>query len=197
MKTKDFLPDTPKKIGVMVSGGFDSAVLLYLLISENIQKASIHEIIAMTVPTGDNANEHSDRIIKHISHRFGVKIPHIEISSSNTPIHSSMINEVLNNKVDIAFSGSTDVPTELVSSISPIRLAVPPEFTNILHVPWAATCKNEIVKFAIDNQLTDIINLSHSCARRDIHINRCGHCYNCIERKWAFEKNNFIDTGNN
>ena len=60
----EFLPDA-LNIGIMLSGGMDSALLLFLLLKEKIDINSAAEITAFTVPNiKDNAAEHSLHVIR-------------------------------------------------------------------------------------------------------------------------------------
>jgi 7-cyano-7-deazaguanine synthase in queuosine biosynthesis len=51
--------------------------------------------------------------------------------------------------------------------------------------------KKDTVALAIELGLTDLMKISHSCTERK--ISRCGHCWQCRERAWAFDQNQYID----
>jgi 7-cyano-7-deazaguanine synthase in queuosine biosynthesis len=59
--------------------------------------------------------------------------------------------------------------------------------------PWFDITKDVIVATAIECGLTDIMIHSHSCT--ETPMIRCGVCWWCNERAWAFNENNYTDPG--
>ena len=193
MQTTNLLPDMPTKIGVMVSGGLDSALLLYLLTKENKQKGYPHEIIALTVYKTDNSEGHSKRIVSTIEIMLDTTISTSEVGPNvGMPLHEIILSIIDKNIVPLLYEGSNAIHESLMDSSPPVRYISP---YDTIKQPWAYTTKDAIVKYILDEKLYELINMSHSCGRRDRDSGQCGTCYNCIERAWAFKQNNAQDTG--
>ena len=179
-----------KKIGIMISGGFDSGLLLYVCLLIKQQENLSVQITAVTVPRHDDSMIHSYRIVSWINEIFSYDI-HI-LNSGNPFLHHSLqvwsgVIEQENN-FDFIFMGCTKNPPNLPNG--PLR---PKASKKNVYQPFLNFSKKDTVKLAIDLRLTDLMILSHSCT--ESKLLRCNHCWQCKERKWAFEVNNFTDPG--
>src|ERR1035437_5115057 len=102
-------------IGVLLSGGMDSALLLYLLLLEKITINSKTEITIFNVPNvKDDAAIHSLRIIRFLENYFSIKL-NFKYTGDTTLPHYMIINQpaadIINtNMVDILYSGVTQNP---------------------------------------------------------------------------------------
>ena len=199
MQTKDFIPPNVKKLGLMVSGGLDSALLLYLITKEIKDKQLDVELMTYTVNKQNvNSTVHANNIIKIIENLNDIKINNAIVGSDEA--HSDYeiifgVSDALNRErktnipLGILYLATTAVPEELAKEAgAPARSRQ----TNFAVVqPWGAETKDNVVKLAVENKLFTLIENSHSCTTRsDYH---CGGCWMCKERKWAFEKNNAQD----
>jgi 7-cyano-7-deazaguanine synthase in queuosine biosynthesis len=62
-------------------------------------------------------------------------------------------------------------------------------------MPFIKMYKDEILKILFDNNQQALLSLTHSCTERK--TGRCGQCFQCKEREWAFDQLNQIDPGIN
>ena len=69
------LPEQHKRIGVMLSGGADSAILLYILALERKMSGSEHELIPLTVPRPDGAWDYVKPIVDKVNEILGIALP--------------------------------------------------------------------------------------------------------------------------
>jgi 7-cyano-7-deazaguanine synthase in queuosine biosynthesis len=53
--------------------------------------------------------------------------------------------------------------------------------------------KDEIIQIMFDEQQEELMNITHSCTEQK--NGRCGKCWQCTERAWAFDKLGKTDTG--
>jgi 7-cyano-7-deazaguanine synthase in queuosine biosynthesis len=194
MKTNGFININYKKVGIMVSGGLDSALLLYLISKENKEQNNIYAIDALTVYRPDDAKNHSSRIIKLVEKLLGVTITHLEVGNPNVDPDNQVISGINDalfvRKYDNIFLATTAIPQHLINCFD-----VPTRDTNSypkLTQPWGSITKDQIVQYIIDHQLYELIEVSHSCT--GLQHGHCGYCFNCKERQWAFEQNNFKDS---
>lgn len=193
MKTTNLIPWDVKRIGVMVSGGLDSATLLHFLVKENKTKLDPVEIVVCTVPRYDAAVIHSKRIIEFIENFHNVKLTQVDVGTSD--VHSDMQviegarDAILRLRFRCVFLATTAIPEHLAEGFgAPQRDASPKP---LLEQPWGLVTKDQVVKALKDEGLEELIRITHSCT---VHqMEHCGQCFNCVERKWALDSNVLID----
>jgi hypothetical protein len=186
--------DLSKKYGILLSGGLDSAILLYLLIK---QSPDIN-LQPFTIPKHDGSALYANPIITHVNKRFGTSIPDTlyvgDPDAHHTKQSSTAIHEIfMKHSVNYLFMGVNTNPQELDNlDGAPRRLLDPP--SPKLVYPFAHMLKDEIVKIMFDNGQEDLMNITHSCTEQQ--VGRCNKCWQCTERAWAFNQLNKQDTGN-
>jgi len=62
-------------------------------------------------------------------------------------------------------------------------------------MPFIEMHKDEILKILFDNDQTKLLELTHTCTERK--TGRCGQCFQCNERQWAFDQLGKTDPGIN
>ena len=197
-----------QSIGLLVSGGLDSTLLAYLLHDIVSKKNLTNTFQFFVVPRPDDSVLHVNRVVDYISKHFNIR-PIIHVVCTGDLHHSkqvtSGIREALENyDCDIFLSSITTNPPEKLPNYAygtflepdgtsydgPIRIKS--WHSKLLDPFWDYT-KEDTVKIIKDYNLIDIMNLTHTCTgSKSI---RCNRCWQCCERSWAFNKNNFIDTG--
>jgi 7-cyano-7-deazaguanine synthase in queuosine biosynthesis len=195
-----FIPIHTKQIAVLVSGGADSAVLLYMLAQE--AKNSNVKILTFTVPRADGAINYSPEIVNCVNRLAETKLPQpIQIGNPIGLHHSQQTRsghrEILNKfpEVDYIYYASQQVAKELenIESIEypwrPQRMFYPDKTI----CPFFDLTKEHTLELYYKLQIEELLKYSHSCCVWD--KGRCGKCYNCIERVWAFKKLDQIDPG--
>ena len=200
-------------VSIMVSGGADSAILLYYLMKHCTDKIHIYS-------QGSNLKYRRNAIIaprvveKCIELTGNINVVH-HISYNEMANDSSMIDEpqavVNSGLVNIGYDGTTmnppnDIATKFV-----------PEFEfdytrndsgnnelfysdNDFYMPWANTDKQGIAKMYREEKLIDtLLPVTRSCEydptcdyfddTPDPQLGHCGECWWCKEREWGFGTN--------
>lgn len=173
------------KIGVLLSGGMDSALLLYLL-----AKNFPNDIQPITVPKHDGAAKYVNPIltwIENATHR-SINDP---IIIGNPDLHHSMIvgdalRRCFNHKLaDVFYVGDNQYPEDVLPN-GPKRIKMLG-----VYYPFFNWYKTDIVmKYASEN-IFDLLPLTHTCTERA--VGRCNNCWQCKERIWAFAECNIQD----
>lgn len=178
-------------IGLMLSGGLDSAVLLCLMI-ELMQKHRLdNKIVLYTVHRTDNSATHAYNVSQHVQRKYGVKLKHKPAGTSEVPhtiqTWSGCVKAI--KETDIVLTADNAVPDHLIAEHSPQRRRA-----KIIAQPFFDVYKDFIVGLAIQMNLTDIMEITHTCTEtQDI---RCSECWQCKERAWAFAEHSYTDPGN-
>jgi len=208
--------ELPKgRLGVMVSGGWDSAVLWYLVSKQALAEG--REVLAFTAPKPDDSVENTNAVLKTIANFLQTDIPETNVrgeSGQKDPDDywlpgRSLLEEVIeNDEVDVMFIGGNKFPDrKTISTILADRKNIERWPTgearffaelNSLPIdvisPFADMLKDEIVKLGFDVGVGSLISpLTRSCI---IYGPPCGQCYWCKERRWAFKQIGKNDRGN-
>lgn len=182
-----------KKYGILLSGGIDSAILMYLLVKENPKI----KLQPFTIPKFDGAALYADPIIAHFNKKFNLQIPSTIFVGDPTAHHSlqskTAIIEILQlNIVDYLFMGTNQNPPELNDMLNAPQRVKKSEHPKIL-LPFIEMYKDQILKLMFENQQEDLMNITHTCT--EMSATRCNVCWQCTERIWAFNQLNKTDTG--
>lgn len=190
------IPEDTKKIAVLLSGGADSAILLYILAQEAKQQNV--ELMTFTVPRPDGAILYSPGIVDYLNSVTDLNIPH-PIEVGDPSVHHSMQTRSGHSEifrkydVDYVFYGSQSIPEELTG----LDLVYPkrPARKTFPHTicPFFDLTKEHTLDLYFKLGMTELLKYSHSCT--EMQVGRCGACYNCLERAWAFTKLGYTDPG--
>lgn len=185
--------DNAKQYGILLSGGLDSAILLYLLVSVNPEI----KIQPFTIAKTDGAYLYADPIIDHFNAKFNLSIPKTIVVGDPTVYHrlqsTTAVKEIFDkHPVDYLFIGINQNPPELSSLPgAPQRAKYSPDPRIIF--PFVNLYKHNILKFMYDADQQDLVNITHSCTEQQ--LGRCNKCWQCTERAWAFTQIEKQDTG--
>ena len=188
-----------KTIGVLVSGGFDSAVLWYAVKKICLQRNQ--QCNPYTIPKLDGAEYHAKNVLKTTCELLG--IPEIEttmvgqFSEDPGEYTRSGVKDVIALKhEEFALTAVTAYFDDLVYYPAPEERKRPNEYQlKFMEQPFFYHTKNETVAFAKTLGILDaLMPITHSCTQQS--ISRCNECYWCKERKMAFDKENLTDIGN-
>ena len=190
------LPAGKKKIGVMLSGGADSAILLYILALERKLADSDHELIPFTVARPDGAWNYVKPIVDKVKSMLGVEFAD-PVQVGDPSLHHSKqgqsgeIEARTKYGVEHCFYGSQQHPPVPMPGEYPIR----PDQVNLpgTTIPFALVDKRHTLGLYEVFQAWTLIELTHSCTA--LTEGRCGECYNCKEREWALGELQTIDPG--
>lgn len=186
------IPHWAKHIGVMVSGGMDSALLLYLLLTEITNKNLDVKLTAYNVPNvRDNAMVHSKNLVEYLQSKLDITINLVTIGEGTLP-HNQIImtpaKYIVDNKlVDILYSGANQNPPVQLPAEGPWRRNPSDAVPDHLGFPFIHLYKTHIVEMYRQLDLMDLAYLTHSCT--ETLFDSCGTCFQCYERAWAIDHN--------
>jgi len=185
--------DATKKYAIMLSGGFDSAVLLDMLIENDYTN-----IQPFTIPKVDGSHHHAIEVLKFFNSRYNHDIPPTILVGDITVHHRQMsttawhdINKHHRDKCDVLFNALNQVHPDLQDGRHPDRTRSEPN--ERIKLPFVDLYKTHIVDFMFERNLESIMSITHSCT--DLAETRCNKCWQCGERAWAFSKLLKEDTG--
>jgi hypothetical protein len=179
---------THKNVGIFVSGGLDSALLVYLC-----HKYSTDNIFTyFTVPRTDDSIIHAKRVLDTILgennyssiHLGNPDVPH------DKQVLSGIISALTIPNVDVLLLADTTNPTEKLSGLAPVR--VRSIYRKIVQ-PFFKLTKVDTIQCCIDIDATFIFDISHTCT--ESKLLRCNECWQCNERSHSFKICNYTDTG--
>lgn len=179
-----------RKIGVLVSGGLDSALLYYLLRSMvNVN----YTVTPFTITRNDGSNIHAQLVIDYVNSALNKEkqtttLLYINEPDSNMQVVAGM-KEILKQNVNITYIGL--IETLNIHCINVPRPYVPTDSDNFVY-PFKNLNKSHIVDLVGKLQQQELFNITHSCVSEK---NRCGLCNRCNERSWAFTQLGLSDTG--
>lgn len=191
---QDLLPrfHTYSSIGFFLSGGFDSSLLLYTCSIIKQQENINNKFIAFTVPRYDDSEIHANRIIGWVTQKFQQDIPFIRVGDPDLhhsqQVESGCIAAYEKNLADFFLLGCTATPQSLSRGIVRKQSS-----WDRLYQPWFNFTKDHTVRLMQELQCYELITLTHSCT--ESKTQRCGKCWQCCERAWAFSQVGIEDYG--
>lgn len=188
-----------KNYGIMLSGGLDSAVLLYFVIKDFKDKGLPIKLQPFTVPKFDGSFRYVAGILEYFRTQFGVILPETIIVGDPTVHHSqqnkSGVMEVFEkHSIDFLFIGLNQNPPEPFGDPSwekPNRPASSMDPRILL--PFIELYKTHIVDIMCYYGQHYLMNITHTCT--ELTTGRCEKCFQCNERAWAFKQLDRTDTG--
>jgi hypothetical protein len=202
-----------QNIGIMISGGLDSTVLAYLLFDIRNKTNRKNKLSLFVVPRPDDSHHHALRVAKYLENTFGVSISLTVVGTGDVhhtkQVTSGLKEAVENYDCDVYVTAITTNPED---ADPPEKLAnyrygafvdekgvpyngpkrIKSWSPKVFDVFWDYT-KEDTVRVVKEMGLTDIPNITHTCTGSKSL--RCGQCWQCCERAWGFQKNNYEDTG--
>lgn len=180
-----------RDVGVLLSGGLDSAILAAMLRKEN-------NVYAYTF---NQAN--APLFAREICKILKIKYNQIDINVTNDRLEIFRAVEYLEtNRLNSdmpVYIAITNLPKEFKPTIES-EIPVRPSRMEIESHPWikapyADMSKKQVLQLGLNeiDEIQQLIEKSHSCYNTNSY--RCGKCFNCEERAWAFKELNLIDTG--
>jgi hypothetical protein len=187
------ITDNTKNYGILLSGGLDSAILLYLLVSVN----SEIKIQPFTIAKTDGAYLYADPIIEHFNSKFKLAIPKTIVVGDPTVHHrlqsTTAVKDIFEkHPVDTLFIGINQNPPELANLKGAPKRDTKSTNPRIVF-PFVDLYKHNILEFMYAANQEDLVDITHSCTEQQ--QGRCSQCWQCTERAWAFKQLNKIDTG--
>ena len=186
------------KYGIMLSGGLDSAVLLYLLLRAD----STIDIQSFTIAKSDGSHRYVSNILRYFEDQFQITLAETIIVGDPTAHHTvqsktAVVDILQHHKhIDYIYFATNQNPVynfDYANGGAPNRVLASPHPKVVM--PFIKMYKDEILKLAIDHGQAELFNLTHSCTEQK--TGRCGQCFQCKERAWAFDQLDQTDPGIN
>jgi hypothetical protein len=174
------------KIGCLVSGGIDSAILYFLLIEENINTGNKFQITPYTI-LRIGAETPARNVINWIHQYYGLPKTDLNIVGDPTLPQIEQVDsgfsQILGKEVDFIYMGIiADRPEHYVNWFKY-------EFkeTFYFRYPLLHLEKSHVIDLFVQKNVLDLIRLTTSCNDGQL---ACGTCNGCTARRWGFEQLN-------
>lgn len=191
------IPYQCKNIAVALSGGADSALMLYLLAKEIRVTSKQCTLTPFTVPRPDGGANYSPKIVEYINNKLGISIAMPIIVGDGNVDHATVIsvaNKGLldSGKYDLIFVAENKVPPIYTGAMPPVRSPSKNAWKR-LALPFFNVQKHHLIDLYYQEGIEEMLNYSHSCT--GLTSGRCNVCFNCQERAWAFSTLDKTDPG--
>ena len=200
-------------VGVMVSGGVDSAILLYYQMKHSTSTIHIYT-------EGSNTKFRRNTIIAprvvekciQLTDNINV-IHHINYNKASTweSLYVNPTSAIDKGTVQIVYEGVTmNPPDDIAKKFAPeLESGIGRDIAgnnelfhsdNKFYMPWANTDKRGIAQMYREENLIDsLFSVTRSCEYdptadyfnniKDPELGHCGQCWWCKEREWGFKGN--------
>jgi hypothetical protein len=189
-----------KNYGIMLSGGLDSSVLLGLILHAAAEENKKIVLQPFSMIKHDNSYSYVPSILNCLEKKFHVNLPDT-ILIGNPEIHHSQQSKYATLEIfskypdiDFIFNGVNQNPPPPWGEetfLFPNRVKRSPHKKILM--PFVELTKVHILDLLYQFNLEELINLTHSCTEKP--SGRCNLCFQCNERRWAFEQLGVNDTG--
>ena len=194
-----------KKLLVSVSGGADSAILLYLLAKHNKETKLGHQITTFTVNKVDGAEIHAKNVIQWVTSKLEVSIQSMIVDVDHSLPHNLVVNtplraQIRTNVFDMVYIGENKIPPiefpfgeeNSFPGLAPRRKGNSANNGKV-SLPFFDMYKYHTIDLYFRHNVTELLEFTHSCTERS--VGRCNVCWHCCERKWAFRELGREDSG--
>ena len=203
------------RVGVVVSGGFDSAVLWHMI--NKLYEGTGASVTPYTVPKVDGSIHHANMMLAAYSKHNNIKTIHtrrvgIVDQTNRYPNGAQLLEQLVTGLreilyadiplADVVYTGASPFPTHLVDKFKQIRAPRDRNFTrgteweDVCKQPFDSYTKEQLVGIAIHEGIVDYVKeVTHSCVKQD--RGRCGECFWCQEREWAINYYDGLIDGTN
>jgi len=175
------------KIGILVSGGIDSALLYYLLLLKNKDYNWQFKITPYTILRKEGSKNYSLGVINHIHYLHNM--PKTQLNIVGDPDVEEIqqvetgVQEVLKTNDFIYLGIIQSLPEHSINWIRPKFVE-----TKRIKYPLLNLNKSHIIDLLFQYNLESLLELTHSCAVNEIIP--CGNCNGCNERLWGLKTMN-------
>jgi len=181
-----------KRVGVLVSGGMDSALLYYLLVKLNAEAGFIYKITPYTIIREQGSIEYAQPIVDYVNNLYDIPTSIIETVGDNTLAENLQVEsgctDVLKKSNIIYLGLIEELEIHTIGWRPPIKWK---ETENRLY-PFKDLNKSHIVDLIFQFKQEKLFELSHTC---NMPGPRCGACNGCNERSWGLEQMGYTDPG--
>jgi hypothetical protein len=183
------------KIGLFLSGGLDSAILLCLILTElkNIDKLKEIPVVCFTVKKENIPTYHATNVLSYAQHKFNVSITHVNDISND--IEADKLGVLSKDAIQFVKNYSSNMIVYLgqnkmaPDNIRPFSQRLNADYgdnkaSGKFISPFLFLHKPQIIDLTYQLGCEEIIQLTQTCSARS--VGACGKCCSCEERKWGF-----------
>jgi hypothetical protein len=187
------LPKGKSKIGVLISGGIDSAILYYVLLLENKLRNNPHDILPISIMRAEGSEYFSKLVVASINEKF--KLPNTEAIIVGDPTLpddqqvKSGVDDALDLGFNLVYAGVIEQQEEhMIGWVPP-----PSGETKRFKTPFKNINKTHIIELVTKFKQEDLFYITHTC--NVYKVGRCHRCNGCNERAWGFQQLGLTDPG--
>lgn len=187
------LPKEKSKIGVLISGGIDSAILYYVMLAENQLRNNLHEVLPISIMRAEGSEYFSKLVVASMNEKF--KLENIESTIVGDPTLpddqqvKSGVDDALNLGFDLVYAGVIEQQEEhMIGWVPP-----PSGETKRFKTPFKNINKIHIIDLVNKFNQEDLFYITHTC--NVYKVGRCHRCNGCNERAWGFAQLGLTDPG--
>lgn len=181
-----FLDFPEERVGVFVSAGTDSTLLLFLLLRENITAKK--QLTLFCIPKHDGAADYIHACVNAVCERVGAQRPPLFFVGNPDWDHTYIVQRAWGEVatrgiVDKIFLADNIPPKAHLPGLQPIRgRSTDPKICQ----PFFEKTKDELIALYYEHEIEDLLKLTHTCTEQREGF--CDKCWQCSERAWAFER---------
>lgn len=171
------------RVGVLVSGGIDSAILYYLMLLYNQKNKNKHTITPYHIFHNDVFAKSAENVIKYVNSLFDIPYTGLNYIGDGTLDDLYRIPHAcreVNKKQSVVYCGHIKVLPE--HSIN-VNYDTNWKESHLIKYPLKDLNKSHIIDLVLQNNREVLLELCHSC----VYQNKCGDCNRCNELSWAFK----------
>jgi hypothetical protein len=173
--------NTHKTIGIFVSGGFDSALLLYLC----CKYSNDNEFLIFVIDRPNKSLYFNNVVIDWINKKFDRNLKSMLIGNKDAH-HSVQVKlaviDAMQSPAEVLLLGDTANPKDL----SPGPNRGTSRNSKILQ-PFYEYTKDQLIKVALNFEVGELLDITGTCGNGTIPA--CGTCWPCQEKNWALLQN--------
>jgi len=191
------IPENCATINVLISGGLDSTLLLYLIMRDSPQVP----VICHTAATFRGTAIYTPPILEYMNSKFGSALTMKVWGKKQKILIRNLVTLVQDGSDEYVFSGCNANPPIDDAYFYPVKSIFPSrgDPANEKHLrPFINMDKRDIIGGYIQNDILDLMSLTRSCGRgsaayAEYLTERCGFCFFCVERQWGITHHNIDD----
>jgi 7-cyano-7-deazaguanine synthase in queuosine biosynthesis len=177
------IKDYPNDIALLFSGGIDSTLLFYLISTEINKHYPDKTLTLYIIDRYNNPCERANTVFEKIVNKTNLQVNLRQLSI--LPVFQQyeilVASKIVAARHSVVVCGFNKYPKD--ETIRP-NYIVNVKDSEKVKFPLAHIEKDKIVQEFFNLGIDDILPITHSCG-----LNRsipCGTCFNCRERKWAY-----------
>lgn len=179
-----------RRLGVLVSGGLDSAILYYLVRTLADERYTVTPFV---INRNDKADSFALNVINYVNtflNKPNQDITYVDINETDSNLQvwagTKKIEELNVNKIYVGLIQT--LPEHALNVPTPV---IPAESLKTTY-PFRNLNKSHIVDMIFKLGLEELFKITHSCVYNNT---RCNVCNRCNERRWAFNELGKTDMG--